>query len=266
LNKSVIAAKYDPVAGWLDSNALIYRYVQATERAQIALSVAETEICVVGGCVTGVNTSVGKIDAPNVSVAAGAGSRAVGRSAGVELPIVLRPRQSFTTGWRHAEFPEDAPMLIGSAPHPHVRPEAQDGAIFGWEYTWHSKHAGPEYGTNAAKDAIIDPVTPVAQLKDPRFPSITLALLARQFGDAPGQGFGDSRYLRGLSHNIFGARQARKLARARSRERSGPHARATDGLLRPQSAARATGSAARARTDRLHAADAGAARADQGPS
>jgi glycine/D-amino acid oxidase-like deaminating enzyme len=39
-------------------------------------------------------------------------------------------------------------------------------------------------------------------LKDPRFPSITLALLARQFGDAPGQGFGDSRYLRGLSHNI----------------------------------------------------------------
>ena len=198
----VIAAKYDPVAGWLDSNALIYRFAQATPQAQVILSVPEVHLCVEGGRITGIRTPADSIDAPQVIIAAGAGARAIGRTAGLELPLVVRPRQSFTTGWRHAEFPEDAPMLIGAAPYPHVRPEARDGAIFGWEYTWHSKHAGDAYAANAARDALIDPVTPPDSLKDMRFPSITLALLARQFGHAPGQGFADPRYLRSLSHNI----------------------------------------------------------------
>ena len=93
-------------------------------------------------------------------------------------------------------------MVIGAAPYPHVHPEARDGAIFGWEYNWHNKYAGGEYGTNEAHDAIIEPLYPVEQLKDPRFPSITLALLARQFGHRDGEGFADTHYLRGISHNI----------------------------------------------------------------
>jgi glycine/D-amino acid oxidase-like deaminating enzyme len=202
MGERVIAAKYDPIAGWLDSNALIHSYVRQAASAQILLGAHEVSICVERGRVTGVNVSGSVIAAPQVVIAAGAGSRAVGRTAGVELPIVLRPRQSFTTGWRHNTFPEDAPMIIGAAPYPHVRPEAQEGAIFGWEYTWHNKHAGPEYGGSSAGDAIIDPVYPVERLKDPRFPSITLALLARQFGHQAGEGFADMRYLRGISHNI----------------------------------------------------------------
>jgi glycine/D-amino acid oxidase-like deaminating enzyme len=202
VGEKVIAAKYDPVAGWVDSNALIYKYAQNAPSAQILLGVQETRICIERGKVTGVSTSYGDIAAPKVVIATGASARAVGRTAGVELPVVLRPRQSFTTGWRHAEFPDDAPMIIGAAPFPHVRPEAQTGAIFGWEYTWHSKHAGSEYGTNAAHDAIIDPIYPAEPLKDPRFPSLALALLARQFGHTGGQGFSDPRYLRGISHNV----------------------------------------------------------------
>ncbi len=201
VGERVIAAKYDPVAGWLDSNALIYRYVQQTRSAQVLLGVPEVRICVMSGRVKGVQTPVGDIDAPYVVIAAGAGARAVGRTAGVELPVIVRPRQSFTTGWRHSSFPEDAPMLIGAAPFPHVRPEAQSGAIFGWEYTWHSKHAGAGYGENATHDALTEPLYPVEQLKDARFPSLALALLARQFGHLPGEGFGDPRYLRGISHN-----------------------------------------------------------------
>ncbi|MBC7814448.1 MAG: FAD-binding oxidoreductase, partial [Burkholderiales bacterium] len=139
---------------------------------------------------------------PNVVIAAGASSRKIARSAGVELPIVIRPRQSFTTGWRHDPFPEHAPMIIGAAPYPHVRPEAQTGAIFGWEYNWHNKNAGPQYGSNDAHDAIIDPMYPANPLKDQRFPSIALMLLARQFGHQEGEGFADGRYLRGISHNI----------------------------------------------------------------
>ncbi len=202
LGDKVIAAKYDPVAGWLDSNALIYKYAQSAKSAQILLGVAQTEICVEGGRVTGVKTPSGTISAPKVVIAAGASARAVGRTAGVELPIIVRPRQSFTTGWRHAAIPDDGPMIIGAAPFPHLHPEAQSGAIFGWEYNWNRKNADPRYGTNEAHDALIDPVYPAAQLKDPRFPSMALLLLARQFGHADGEGFADPRYLRGLIHNI----------------------------------------------------------------
>jgi glycine/D-amino acid oxidase-like deaminating enzyme len=202
VGENVLTVKYDPTAGWLDSNALIYKYAQSAHSAQILLDVQDTHICVEGGRVTGVRTANGTISAPKVVIAAGANARKIGRTAGVELPVVVRPRQSFTTGWRHAEFPEHAPMIIGAAPFPHVRPEAQTGAIFGWEYTWHTKHAGEAYGCNSKHDAIIDPLYPVAQLKDPRFPSMALMLLARQFGHRDGEGFSDGRYLRGISHNI----------------------------------------------------------------
>lgn len=202
LGATVIAAKWDPVAGWLDSNALIYSYVRNAHGAQILLGVPEVSIGVEAGRVTGVDVPGGTISAPNVVIANGANTRAVGRTAGIELPVIVRPRQSFTTGWRHAAIPDDAPMIIGSAPFPHFHPEAGTGAIFGYEYTWHNKYVDPQYGTNAARDALIDPVYPAAPLKDPRFPSIALTLLARQFGHADGEGFADTRYLRGLTHNI----------------------------------------------------------------
>jgi glycine/D-amino acid oxidase-like deaminating enzyme len=202
LGDKVISTKYDPIAGWLDSNALIYKYVQHARNAQVLSGITETQICVEGSRVVGVKTSAGTIAAPNVVIAAGAGSVTVGRTAGVQLPVVLRPRQSFTTGWRHPDFPEHAPMIIGAAPFPHVRPEAQSGAIFGWEYNWHNKHAPEQYRSATAYDAMIDPLYPADALKDPRFPSITLALLAKQFGHIEGHGFSDARYLRGVHHNI----------------------------------------------------------------
>ena len=202
LGDKVIAAKWDPIAGWLDSNALIYSLVRQAHSALILLGVPEVGICVEGGRVTGVSTPSGTISAPIVVIANGANARAIGRTAGIELPIIVRPRQSFTTAWRHAAIPEHAPMIIGAAPYPHLHPEAGTGAIFGYEYTWHNKNVDPQYGTNQGHDALIDPVYPAAPLKDPRFPSIALALLARQFSHADGEGFADTRYLRGLSHNI----------------------------------------------------------------
>ncbi len=204
LGPKLIAAKFDPVAGYLDSNALIHRYAQSARSARILLGVADVQIRVEQGCVTGVNTPDGLIASCAVLIAAGANSGAVARTAGVNLPVVLRPRQSFTTEWRHDSFPARAPLVIGAEPFPHVRPEAGSGAIFGWEYAWNSKHAGPRsrYGTNAAHDAILEPVYPAARLKDARFPSITLMLLAQQFGHRDGEGFASPRYLRGLHHNV----------------------------------------------------------------
>jgi glycine/D-amino acid oxidase-like deaminating enzyme len=194
LGGHVRAAKYDPLAGWLDSNALAYRYVQNAPTTKIALGVSDIRIRVERGHAVGVSTGHGEIDAPNVIIAAGAGARQVGRTAGIEIPIVLRPRQSFTTGGRHDGFPDDAPCVISAAPFPHVRPEARTGAIFGWEYRWQTPLNGRKVGE------LIDPVWPVEQFRDPRFPSLTLALLARQFGHREGEGFASPGYLRGISH------------------------------------------------------------------
>src|SRR5215207_4675272 len=140
LGENVIAAKYDPVAGSLDSNALIYAFVRGTQHAQVLLGIGDVSICVENGQVRGVSTTNGEISAPIVVLAAGAGVVSIAKTAGIKLPVVMRPRQSFTTGWRHDAFPDDAPMVIGAAPFPHCRPEARSGAIFGWEYGWRSKH------------------------------------------------------------------------------------------------------------------------------
>jgi glycine/D-amino acid oxidase-like deaminating enzyme len=195
-----LAAKFDPVAGWLDSNALIHSYVRGSSGVKVALGVADASITVQGGAVTGVTTPHGHIAAARVVIAAGAHAGLVARTAGVELPLVLRPRQSFTTPWRHDAVPASSPLLIGGPSFPHMRPEAGSGAIFGWEYAWRS--ARLTSGDGAPPSALLDPISPLEPLRDPRFPSLTLALLARQFGHAPGEGFGSGRYLAGLRHNI----------------------------------------------------------------
>ena len=201
LGRNVVAAKHDPTAGWLDSNALVQHLIAASV-AQVLLDAGEVKLLTENGKVTGVDTAAGTIAAPIVLLAAGAWSIGIAATAGLTLPIVIRPRQSFTTGWRHEAFPDDAPTLISSAPFPHVRPEAQSGAIFGWEYHWHHKHAPSSVHAADFDDALTAPVAAVDTLKDPRFPSLTLALMARQFGHAHGEGFSDSRYLRNLRHNI----------------------------------------------------------------
>ncbi len=200
LGPAVCAAKYDPRAGWLDSNALTYKFVQSTQSTTVLLGVSQTGIRAHSGRIVGVSTSYGDIDAPTVIIAAGAWARQVALTAGVELPIVVRPRQNITTHWRHEAYPEDGPCVIGGPPYPHLRPEARTGAIIGWEFHWNNKHVkSPDEPTC---DYLLDPLPSVDTLKDPRFPSMVLLLLARQFQHPPGYGFADSRYLRGLWHNI----------------------------------------------------------------
>ena len=184
------------------SNALVYKYAQSAHTAQILLGVPEVSITVEHGCVTGVTTPNGKIAAPNVVIAAGSNARTIGRTAGVELPLIAASAPELHDGLAARRVPrrraDDHRLSAVSA----CPTGSANGAIFGWEYTWHNKNVAPAYGTNAAHDAIIDPVESVKALKDPRFPSLALVLLARQFGHIEGEGFADSRYLRGISHNI----------------------------------------------------------------
>lgn len=198
VGRRVLAAKWDPKAGSLDSNALVHAFTRGARGLQVHTGVQQIRLRTAGGRVQGVSTAQGAIDAPRVLLAAGAGSRAIASSAGVDLPIEYTPRQSFTTGWRDPAIPEHGPMLIGNTPGVHMRPEAGSGAIFGWEYGWNTRHALPG---QPLRHALNEALT-LPPLKDPRFPSIVLALLARQFGHAPGTGFAHPNYTRGLQHNI----------------------------------------------------------------
>lgn len=202
VGERVIGAKYDPRAGWLDSNALVNAYAKSAHNAHIVLNAGDVALLSEHGRVVGVRTPHGDIHAGAVVLAAGASAGEVARTAGLALPIVIRPRQSMTTGWRHAEFPADAPMLINAQDGTHIRPEAQSGTIMGWEYRWHTKHAPAELGTNDAQDALLRPHYPPDSFKDPRFGHFTLHRLARAFGHPEGVGFSDGRYLRGAWHNI----------------------------------------------------------------
>ncbi|MCE2489764.1 MAG: FAD-binding oxidoreductase [Anaerolineae bacterium] len=195
----VRAAKYDPRAGWLDSNAMIQAFARGTMQMQVLFDCADVVIETEGGRVRGARYSGGRVDAPRVVIAAGAWSRPLGRTAGIEIPVHLVPRQSFTTPWRHEDFPLDAPLLISSAPFAHVRPEAQHGALFGFEYRWNTRQLFPD---EPAREHLIDPVMPPERCRDPRFPSATLLLLARQFGHDYGEGFASPRYLRGVDHRV----------------------------------------------------------------
>jgi glycine/D-amino acid oxidase-like deaminating enzyme len=202
VGKNVIATKYDPIAGWLDSYALVYRYVQTVPNAHIILEAQDTQICHENGRIVGVQVGEKRISAPIVLLANGAYAHQTAQKSDIALPIVIRPRQSFTSDFRHAEFPEDAPMIIGASPFPHVRPEAGKSAIFGWEYAWRNKQVDPSYASDLHHDALVTPVPNKDNLKDPRYPSIALMILARQFGHNDGEGFADGRYLRGVRHNI----------------------------------------------------------------
>lgn len=195
----VRAAKFDPMAGWLDSHALIQAFARSTPQLEVLLDCADVQLETSGGRVRGVRHATGRIDAPRVVIAAGAWSRALGRSAGIAIPIHLVPRQSFTTPWRHASFPGDAPVLISALPFAHVRPEAQHGALFGFEYRWNTRRLLPDA---PVREQLVDPVMPVSRCRDARFPSVTLLLLARQFGHRPGEGFASPRYLRGVDHRV----------------------------------------------------------------
>jgi len=198
LGPRLIAGKFDPQAGWLDSNALITRLAYSNPNAQMIFNAQDVRIHTEGGRVVGVESSQGTIHTPRVVLANGGWAKAVGKTAGVDVPVVAKPRQSITTHQRHAAFPSDGPMVIANGPH--IRPEAGKGAIFGWEYKWTSKNV-PGHLSHG-EDYLLDPYQPVAALKDPRFPSIVPMLLARQFGHAEGEGFNDPCYMRGVSHNI----------------------------------------------------------------
>lgn len=172
----VVAAKFDPKAGSLNSDGLAQAYAKVGENAKFLLGMRNPAIVVKNGKVVGVFTEQGIINTDNVIIAAGAGSHAVGLTAGVDLPIVLRARESFVTAKRDPRIPQDAPFMIAGRSGAYMRPQGS-GGIFGYEYERIYPSAQGE-----PADYIVEPVHR-GTLTDQRFPYVTLHHLARELGD-----------------------------------------------------------------------------------
>ncbi|MFN8481961.1 MAG: FAD-dependent oxidoreductase [Anaerolineae bacterium] len=196
LPERVVGAKLDPMAGWLNSDFLANRFARATANTRFLLETPAQAILAEHGRVTGVQTTRGVLTTTRVILAAGPGSRLLGKTVGLDLPIVCIPRQSFSTPFRHPGIPADAPVVISRYPYAHFRPDG-DGLLFAWSYHW-ARHPADE-----RSPGYLDTIPPVQSLKDGRFPEATLWLLGRQFGHREGEGFRDSRYLsRRIAHQI----------------------------------------------------------------
>lgn len=190
-----VGARVDRRAGWLDSNSLARLHAEKTKNSRFFMETPAIEIIVSSGAVTGVRTPHGTISTRNVIIASGPGARAMGKSAGIDFPVICVPRQSFTTPFRHDGIPADAPFIIAPSPHAYFRPE-NTGMLFGWAY----ERMYHENGV-AVSSYLVDPAKPAGSYKDLWFPSVELDMLKRQFGYHDGHGFGDPRYLRGITHN-----------------------------------------------------------------
>ena len=85
----VLAATYCARDGIADPNGVTMGFAKSAQRTGVSIerSTEVTEIKTSGGRVTGVVTSRGEIDAPLVVNAAGPHARAVGRMAGVDIPV-----------------------------------------------------------------------------------------------------------------------------------------------------------------------------------
>ena len=108
-----LAGTWHPRDGLADPYAVVQGYIASARRLQATCqsAIEVTGIATQGGRVTAVETNQGVIATPVVINAAGAWAGAVGRLAGVDIPVVPVRRQIFVTS-AVPELPADFPMVI----------------------------------------------------------------------------------------------------------------------------------------------------------
>lgn len=127
-------AAYEPGSGYADPSGTAAGFLAAARRdgARFHGSCRVERVIVEGGRVAGVESSLGRFDAPVVVDAAGAWAAQLAATVGVEVPI--RP-------WRHntvyfglpAERPADFPIVIDNLNDVYFRPEGRELMLVGLE-------------------------------------------------------------------------------------------------------------------------------------
>lgn len=137
------AAAYEPDSGyadgWLSSSAMARRSRELG--ASVRQGVRVTEVLTDGGKVTGVKTDGGVIETPLVILAAGAWSKVLARTAGVELPITGMRLAAGVLEWP-PQMKEPHLACIDRVIGTYLRPESGDLTIVGAESP---RPGGPDY-------------------------------------------------------------------------------------------------------------------------
>ena len=128
----VMGGSFCPTDGFVDPYSVMNGYTAAAlaKGVRVVKNADVTRIIVVGGRVTGVETTKGRVAAPNVVVSAGAWVAPLAATAGVTVPVtplrrMLLPTEPFPG------IPERCPMVIDMATGVHFRPEGR-GLLFAW--------------------------------------------------------------------------------------------------------------------------------------
>lgn len=130
----VAVAAHEPESGYADPTGTAAGLLAAARRsgASFAGGVRVTGVRLDGGRVAGIETDLGRIDAPVVVDAAGAWAAELAGTVGLEIPV--QP-------WRHdtayfglpAEHPSDIPIVLDHAGEVYFRPEGRELLLIGLE-------------------------------------------------------------------------------------------------------------------------------------
>jgi len=129
--EDVLAGTYNPRDGLVDPNSVVMGYINAASRLGVnTLSGVEViGLDLQGNAISGVNTSLGNVQAPVVINTAGPWAARIGKLAGVEIPITPLRRQILTTT-PLPDIPADFPFVIDFAQSLYFHREG-DGLLTG---------------------------------------------------------------------------------------------------------------------------------------
>lgn len=127
-----VAATYNSSDGFADPHLAVQGFSTAATvaGAEIRTNVAVTDILIDDGCVCGVETAEGTVEAECVVNAAGPWAARVGAMAGLDLPVAPKRRQLMVVNPDNA-VPETAPMTVDMDGGAHFRPEREGKAVVG---------------------------------------------------------------------------------------------------------------------------------------
>ena len=152
----VLGATFCPTDGIASPDAVTMGYAAAARRlgARLREGAEVTGITTEGDRVTGVRTTAGEIVTRTVFDCAGPWAKAVGRLAGVEVPVEPYRRHIWVTD-NLPEVDRDTPMTVDFTTSFYFHPEG-DGVLFGMS----DREEGPTFSTEI-NDGFLERVTEV---------------------------------------------------------------------------------------------------------
>jgi sarcosine oxidase subunit beta len=127
----ILGGTFCPRDGWADTSTSTYGFAAAARRLGVTIleETPATGIDIDDGRVTGVRSGASRVATPLVICCAGPQTNAVGRLAGLDLPVLPYRRMSFITE-PFDRVPPTVPMTIEFAKSLYFHPESH-GFLFG---------------------------------------------------------------------------------------------------------------------------------------